>query len=217
MSMRPVENQQSTTQRVQTTSRLDIAIQAGQCHRQRLEPGKVLTTSVMAPLETLATSGAAMLPRPAQPRRRDTEAVSVVEQLIAARTTQTAAFHESPGDTISNAEPDVETAVVADIERLDLNEMSPKEVTNYQWTTAEKGTQDGTLSPDNTCFAFEGVYHPLPTATEQLACIVTGDLVGKSFEEIRHLDTAWLPVGFSAGQNWHVAHRDGENYWRYAE
>lgn len=98
--------------------------------------------------------------------------------------------------------------VNADAAKTELSE------SNFQWTKTAADTQNGTLSSDGRCFAFEGTYHPMPSEAQQYACIVAGNVIGVPADKIREMDTAWLPVGFSAGSDWFVVHQDGENFWR---
>lgn len=87
----------------------------------------------------------------------------------------------------------------------------------FLWTATDvagaKYVQNGTLSKDGRCFAFEGVYHPMPTSEGMYACIVAGTVVGVAKDKVRQMESAWLPVGFSAGLAWFVVHKDGENLW----
>ena len=212
------------------TSRLDQVIKAGDAHRKRVDAAATaaLLPRPAAPrpamnrssiFDDLMTSKAraAMPPGPEpepQPAVCSDPVVSDIDRMIAAASMSLQTKCAVSSATAVSSEPVPEAVPVAEA----VDEAAPAtgeavEERGFLWTAAADHVQDGTLSGDESCFAYEGTWHPMPSSENSYACVVTGNVVGEPTEKIKDMDTAWLPVGFSAGPKWWVQHRDGENFW----
>lgn len=171
--------------RADSYSRLSMALDAGAAARKNALEKRAQASPIIG-----APSGAVMMPRPvvASVRRHSTS--SVVDELI---------------NKLSSA------MVVPPTETVGCG-ISVHAVPNDLWTSTT--LEDGATTNDHACFAYNGVFHPHPTESGQLACVAVGDIVGKSVEEVQAGETTWLEAGFELGCGWVVRNEGPENVWR---
>ena len=242
MSVRPFNAQTDDvpsgtgTMPMMAGSRLDQVIQAGHIHRQRVDAaaatGAALLPRPAAPRSKSSTNTQSIFddllmsktqavtspePDPESVQNRVTYSetfVSDIDKMIAAASIslQEKCAVSSAIAVSTESTPEVPPVAEAVAEATPATGEAIEE-RGFLWTAAAEHVQDGTLSGDESCFAYEGTWHPMPSSENSYACVVPGNVVGEPIDKIKHMETEWLPVGFSAGPKWWVQHRDGENFW----
>ncbi len=143
MSTRPTSLPQESTH-----SRLTVALDAGESARKIASQGlSVESVGASKIFSTNAPSGGSMMPRPVVTSARFQSKTSVVDDLInklalGTNIRETRVSPEAPTSAAPGLSPD----------------LSPD-----LWTSTT--LSDGCTTGDHACYAYEGVFHPHPTAS----------------------------------------------------